>query len=199
MKGRRDDGLLGMMDDKVEADYSIRVGGCWRGRVQCAAGPLSGRKRPAMTHEHDEHHDHEHDHHHHHPRAPGEFTAAKPILNVANAAASMAYYVEKLGFELVFAWCDEAASANPMAPTFGEVQRGQAAIMLAQGEQGGPGMWIYLDMQSAAELEAVHAEYVRRGALIAELPEDKPWGMREMLVRDLDGHVLRMGGPLEHG
>lgn len=153
-------------------------------------------------HAHAEHDEHEHDaydhHHHAHPHAHSGITAAKPILNVANTAASLQYYIERLGFELVFAWCDETQSDNPGVPTFGEVRRGQAAVMLAQGEQGGPGMWIYPDVHSAAELEALHAEYVRKGALITAPPTDKPWGMREMWVQDLDGHTLRLGAPLEH-
>jgi hypothetical protein len=31
---------------------------------------------------------------------------------------------------------------------------------------------------------------------ITEPPTDKPWGMREMLVEDMDGHTLRIGAPL---
>src|SRR5688500_14600769 len=89
-----------------------------------------GSGRDAMTHDHE--HNHSHDYHH----APGDFVGAKPILNVANVAASLAYYVERLGFELVFAWCDETGFDSPRVPTFGEVRRGHAAIMLAQAAQG---------------------------------------------------------------
>ncbi len=149
-------------------------------------------------HNHDHPHDEGHDHSHGHQLAPGDFLAGKPILNVANVAASLAYYVDTLGFQLEFAWSDEARFDQPAAPTFGEVCRGHAALMLAQGTQGGPGMWIYFDMGSAEELNALHAEYARRGALIAQPPEDRPWNRREMLVKDLDGHVLRVGAPLGH-
>jgi uncharacterized glyoxalase superfamily protein PhnB len=142
-----------------------------------------------MTHDHE--HNHSHDYHH----APGDFVGAKPILNVANVAASLAYYVERLGFELVFAWCDETGFDSPRVPTFGEVRRGHAAIMLAQAAQGGPGMWIYLDVATAEELDGLQADYTRRGALIIQAPEDRPWNQREMLVQDLDGHVLRLGAP----
>lgn len=147
-----------------------------------------------MTHAHD----HDHDHHHHHPLAPGEFASAKPILNVQNVAASLAYYIDVLGFELVFAWSDEAQFDQPQAPTFGEVQRGLAAIMLAQNAQGSGETWMYVDVPSAAELNTLHADYVRRGAHLAAPPEDKPWNRREMLVRDLDGHILRLAAPSEH-
>ena len=37
------------------------------------------------------------------------------------------------------------------------------------------------------------------GATIKKEPVDEPWGAREMLVEDLDGHVLRIGGPPSEG
>jgi len=36
---------------------------------------------------------------------------------------------------------------------------------------------------------------VRRGATIKSPPDDKPWGVREMQVADLDGNVLRLASP----
>ena len=159
-----------------------------------------------MTHDHDHHnhddhdeHDHdEHDHHHHHHLhlAPGEFASAKPILNVKNVPASLVYYTEVLGFDLAFAWGDDVQFDRPAAPTFAEVCRGPAAIMLAQGTQGSGETWIYVDVQTRAELDQLHADYARRGARIAAAPEDKPWNRREMLVQDLDGHTLRLGAPV---
>jgi uncharacterized glyoxalase superfamily protein PhnB len=146
-------------------------------------------------HDHEHGHEHGHDHEHHRHLRPGEFASAKPILNVKDVAASLRYYIETLGFELAFAWCPEGS----VVPTFGEVVRGAAMIMLAQNDQGGPGMWIYVDVPTRVELDRLHAEYTRRGARIAQPPEDRPWGRREMRVHDLDGHTLRLGAPLEHG
>ena len=146
-----------------------------------------------MGHSHD---DHSHAHGHHHDHGPNDFTEIKPILNVANVAASLAYYTETLGFEAVFAWSNEAGFDHPTAPTFAEVRRGRAALMLAQNDQGGGQVWAYVDVASAQELDALHAAYAARGARIAAPPEDKPWNRREMRVQDLDGHTLRLGAPL---
>ena len=50
-----------------------------------------------------------------------------------------------------------------------------------------------------ADVDALHKEYQASGADITQPPTDKPWGMREMLVKDIDGHVLRIGQPIhEH-
>jgi uncharacterized glyoxalase superfamily protein PhnB len=44
------------------------------------------------------------------------------------------------------------------------------------------------------DVDALHEDYKRRGAIIRQPPTDFPWGVREMNVEDLDGHRLRMGG-----
>ena len=68
----------------------------------------------------------------------------------------------------------------------------------AQEEQGGPAMWIYLDLASLDDLAALYQEYLANAVKIAEPPTDQPWDMREMLVEDVDGHVLRIGAPHPH-
>jgi catechol 2,3-dioxygenase-like lactoylglutathione lyase family enzyme len=59
-----------------------------------------------------------------------EFECVIPILNVKNFAASMDYYVGKLGFRKKWDW------GNP--PTFGCVTRGKVEIFFCEGAQGRP-------------------------------------------------------------
>ncbi len=63
-----------------------------------------------------------------------DFEGAIPILNVKDFAASMDYYVNKLGFEKKWDWGEP--------PTFGCVGRGKVEIFLCAGGQGRPGMWM---------------------------------------------------------
>jgi predicted enzyme related to lactoylglutathione lyase len=112
-----------------------------------------------------------------------EFDGAVPIFNVKNLAASMEYYINKLGFEKKW------DSGKP--PTFGCVGRGKALIFLCEGAQGRPGMWISIFLK---DVDALYAEYRKRGATITQPPMNFPWGHREMLVEDLDKHRLRMTG-----
>ncbi len=155
-----------------------------------------------MTDSHDHDPSHAHPHHHAHPEsdpARVEFIGGRPILNVADLPASLRYYTETLGFSLSWTWTQQAGfSATSAPPTLAQVMRGHVVLMLAHQEQGGPGMWLYLDLESAAEVDRLHAEYAARGATIAEPPSDRPWGVREMRVQDLDGHTLRIGGPLRY-
>lgn len=111
-----------------------------------------------------------------------EFNCVTPILYVKDFAASMDYYVNKLGFEKKWEWGD--------LPSFGCVGRGKIEIFLSEGGQGHPGMWmsIFID-----DVDALHEDYKNSGASILDPPMNFPWGIREMLVGDLDGHRLRLG------
>ena len=109
---------------------------------------------------------------------PVEFEHVTPILRVADFDASVAYYVDALGFTL--AW---------RVGTFGCVRRGDVSLMLCEGSQGSKGTWIFLAVSDA---DALHDELRRRGARIRHPPTNFPWGSRELHVFDPDGHVLRL-------
>jgi uncharacterized glyoxalase superfamily protein PhnB len=153
----------------------------------------------AHAHPHDHGHPHAHPHGHAHPEADPsrvEFIGARPILNVADVPASLAYYTQQLGFTLSWTWSQADRFGGQAPPTFAQVMRGHCVLFLAQQEQGGPGMWILLDLETPAELEGLYREYQSSGARVIEPPADRPWGMREMRVQDLDGHTFRIGAPV---
>jgi uncharacterized glyoxalase superfamily protein PhnB len=144
-------------------------------------------------------HDHPHPHPHEHPHpAPGGIVLsnARPILSVASVPASLAYYGTALGFSLDFAWADATQFAGGAPPTFAQVSRGGWEMMLAEQSQGAPGMWVHVDVDTRAQLEALYHEYQQSGARVSEPPQDRPWGRREMRVQDLDGHTFRLSPPL---
>jgi len=111
-----------------------------------------------------------------------EFHNVVPILNVKHFAVSMDYYVSKLGFHKKWDW------GNP--PTFGCVTRGNVNIFLCEGAQGQSGTWMSIFMDNVDEL---HLEYQKSGAIIRLPPTNMPWGTREMNIEDPDGHRFRMG------
>jgi len=113
------------------------------------------------------------------------FEGATPILRVSDFEASVRYYVDVLGFTV--AWRDGR---------FGCVRRGDATLMLSEGSQGRPGTWVYLGVSDA---DALHDEFVQRGAHIRHPPTNFPWGSRELHVFDPDGHVLRLGSEVRQG
>ncbi|MEM0914542.1 MAG: glyoxalase superfamily protein [Planctomycetota bacterium] len=109
-------------------------------------------------------------------------TGVTPILNVKNVPASIDYYVDKLGFHEDWAWGDPVG--------FASVSRGEVTLFLCQDGQGQPGTWMSVWTE---DVDALHAEYVKRGAIIKQPPTNFPWGVREMNVADPDGHRLRFG------
>jgi catechol 2,3-dioxygenase-like lactoylglutathione lyase family enzyme len=111
-----------------------------------------------------------------------ELSPPRPILSVRSLRASQAYYREALGFRVDWDHGDP--------PDFGSVSRGDSVIFLCQGCQGNPGAWM---MIFARDVDRLHAELVRRKAIIKMPPTDMPWGMREMQVADPDGNVIRFG------
>jgi catechol 2,3-dioxygenase-like lactoylglutathione lyase family enzyme len=109
----------------------------------------------------------------------------RPILYVSNLDTSIAYYRDKLGFR--FDWTD----GDP--PDFGSVTRGATQIFMCERCQGHPGGWVWV---MTRDVDGLYGELKQRGALIQSPPENKPWGVREMRVADIDGNVLRIGSPI---
>jgi catechol 2,3-dioxygenase-like lactoylglutathione lyase family enzyme len=116
-------------------------------------------------------------------RSANRFERAVPILAVRNMAASIAYYVDKLGFQKKWEW------GNPA--DFACVGRERVDLFLSLEPQGGPGTWMSIFVQ---DIDALYETYKKTGAIIRKPPADYPWGAREMTIEDLDGHCFRMGG-----
>jgi uncharacterized glyoxalase superfamily protein PhnB len=112
------------------------------------------------------------------------FEGSVPILSVKDVAASIRYYVERLGFKKHWDWGEP--------PTFGAVTRDDVEIYLCRDTQGNPGTWIYVAVQ---DVDALYAELLSTGADIRQPPTNLPWHMRELNVADPDGHRLRFGTP----
>ncbi|MBB6429070.1 glyoxalase superfamily protein [Algisphaera agarilytica] len=104
-----------------------------------------------------------------------------PILNVKDVEASLDYYVDKLGFTKQWVWGDPIG--------FASVKRGEVTLFLCLGGQGQPGMWMSLWVD---DVDAMYAEYQKRGVIIKQAPHNFPWGCREMNVADPDGHRFRV-------
>jgi ankyrin repeat protein len=116
-------------------------------------------------------------------RSDNRFELVVPILTVRDMAASIDYYVTKLGFEKKWEW------GNP--PDFACIGRQKVEIFLSLNPQGGSPAWLSIFVQ---DVDALYETYKKVGAIIRKPPAEYPWGMREMTVEDLDGHSFRMGG-----
>lgn len=121
------------------------------------------------------------------------FTWVTPVLCVSDLVKSLEHYDQVLGFEKAWAWSEKEAFDEKKRPTFACVCRGEISIFLCEKGQGNPGAWLSLNVGSLNELQEIFAEYKNSSANIIEEPQDYSWGMREMLVQDLDGNTFRIG------
>lgn len=129
-------------------------------------------------------------------KKPG-FTWLTPVLCVTDLRKSLIHYEQVLGFEVSWQWSEDDAFEQASKPTFACVTRGDCSIFLCDNGQGNLGAWLCLNLGTLEELDQVFWEYKESGANIVEAPTDCSWGMREMLVQDLDGNVFRVGCQLE--
>jgi glyoxylase I family protein len=111
-----------------------------------------------------------------------------PLLTVEDIARSMAFYRDKLGFEVV-------AEANSGGNTYWcRVVRQGCSLMLQQAEpaEDGPaagrgrGVTLFL---LCDDVDALHVELVERGLALAP-PENAHYGMRQVFVPEPDGYGL---------
>ena len=118
-------------------------------------------------------------------KTPGSIVKSEAILAVADVAATIKFYREKLGFTKEWFWDDP--------PTHGGVEWGEVDIMfhldpeLAKHVEGHQH---YFHVKGVGDLYARHQQ---NGVEIISPLERKPWGMREYTVRDPNGYHLRFG------
>ncbi len=109
-----------------------------------------------------------------------KFRHLNPILYSDNVVKSIDYYKNVLGFEGNWNW------GTP--PTFGGVSKDGVEIFFCEKGQGNPGTWLSIFVD---DVDAYYEKIKAAGARILNAPENYEWGMREMLVEDLDGHKIR--------
>jgi uncharacterized glyoxalase superfamily protein PhnB len=121
--------------------------------------------------------------------------AAAPNLFVADFEAACAFYVDKLGFEIVFTYGEP--------PFYGQVRRAEALLNLRLIRRP-----VFVDdirereellsasmtVGSAAEIRALFAEFQAAGADFFRPLKQEPWGARTFIVRDPDGNLLLFAG-----
>jgi catechol 2,3-dioxygenase-like lactoylglutathione lyase family enzyme len=104
------------------------------------------------------------------------------VLQVPNVDAALDWFRDRLGFD-VRPWQDGSQ--------YGYASRDGVSFHLSVPGSGLWSAYLYVD-----DVEALHAELVERGATIVQPPTDKAYGLRDLLVRTPDGHVLAFGQPL---
>jgi uncharacterized glyoxalase superfamily protein PhnB len=85
-------------------------------------------------------------------------------------------------------WTSRRPSA--LSALIGQVMLGHCPDALLPSATGDHSYFAYLHVDDA---QALHDEWVGRGAIVIHPPIDRDWGMREFAVTTPDGHRLMVG------
>ena len=117
--------------------------------------------------------------------------AAYPQLFVRDIDAACAFYAQKLGFTTVFKYGRPAL--------YGQVRRDGATLNLrhvdapaldAKTREREVWLSAYVPVTG---IDAIFAEFADRDVDFQERLVEKPWGVREFVVRDPDGNLICFG------
>jgi catechol 2,3-dioxygenase-like lactoylglutathione lyase family enzyme len=127
-----------------------------------------------------------------------EISGIAPLFIVSNVPAALAFYRDRLGFEITF------QGPEPDDIFFGIVRRDRAMIMFkdigvdpipncTRDVKKGLARWdAYVNV---ADPDALAAEFLARDVVFFEPLKDTTDGLRGFELRDTDGYVLFFGRP----
>jgi catechol 2,3-dioxygenase-like lactoylglutathione lyase family enzyme len=136
---------------------------------------------------------------------PASRTQTKPKISataaqlfVADIKASCDFFVEKLGFSIVFVYGEP--------PFYAQARRDSGLINLRHLDRPviDPELrdrenLISSDMgvSTSAEIDQLFLEFQRNGVTFFQTLRKEPWGARTFIVKDQDGNLLLFAGPAE--
>jgi uncharacterized glyoxalase superfamily protein PhnB len=111
-----------------------------------------------------------------------------PILFVRDVSASVAFFQQKLGFEIDF--------LHGAPPFYGSVSRGEICLHLRFvhqpnfAELAAREVSLILATVEVSDVQGLFEEFKERGVEFAQMPTKQPWGGMDFHVRDPDGNVI---------
>jgi len=118
------------------------------------------------------------------PELPG----AVPQIPVANLAAATRYYRDRLGFSID--WVAEDIALAGLSRDHCRLFLAGPFFRNASGVASPVVTW--LNLRSKAEVDALHAAWHARQALMRSQPESKASGLHEFTAADGDGNEFRV-------
>ena len=111
-----------------------------------------------------------------------------PTLRVPDIPAALEFYTKRLGFQLGFTWGEP--------PEMAGVNLGDVQMFLERGTPSPEGCSVYFVVGNADELFEYQGA---NGVEILQTPGDRPYGLRDYRIRDLNGYELGFGHHIFNG
>jgi uncharacterized glyoxalase superfamily protein PhnB len=116
-----------------------------------------------------------------------------PTLNVASIATSIPFYENLLGFTTKWTWSRDAGFSADI-PTMACIEHGEAVLFLSEHD-GGRENSLFIELTVVADVDRLAASLT--GLVGYDGPVDRPWGSREITLKDPDGHSYRFSCPVD--
>jgi catechol 2,3-dioxygenase-like lactoylglutathione lyase family enzyme len=117
---------------------------------------------------------------------PIKFYHSVPFMPVRNLQDTVAYYRDQLGFYKEWFWneADAGIRRDNMHLLFNYAP--EFVDRINTQDKHFEIMW-FVD-----NVNAIYEEFKQKDVIIASEPENKPWGVREFTVQDINGYYLRI-------
>ena len=120
-----------------------------------------------------------------------EIYRLEPVLNVHDIRETINFYHEILGFNIDFVYGEPL---NHAGVSYGDWTGAKAALQLTcvpiEQEICSAG---YTYFFTNSGLDELFTRMVQNGVTVVSALQDHPWGMREFMIKDINGHMLRFG------
>jgi catechol 2,3-dioxygenase-like lactoylglutathione lyase family enzyme len=116
------------------------------------------------------------------------FTSAVPVVARSDVAGTVRYFEQTLGFKQQWTWGDP--------PVYAGVRAGDALLYVTHDadlastikeRQLAPDIFLWV-----TDIDSVHAQHRAAKADIAEELTMRPWGVRQYVVREPNGYLLKV-------
>lgn len=121
-------------------------------------------------------------------KKPGRLVLNHVLLNVKNVAKSKEFYVRKLGLKKISADADYVSVRTPNNVYIGLHGGHNKASRKPWGTE------LYFQVGDA---DAWYERLRKKGVRFTQRPKNMPWGSRLAFLKDPDGHLLGISGPLK--